>query len=225
MATFFMTIKDHYFVELVTKPALLFFVDYSLFGFFENKAELSSYLQAFAAKIVGVSDLHMKIYDEGKKEVIENLHFSMSGKKAKLDHSEIIDFLNHDENMLFINKYFDLIDTKSTHEHYFAEFVLQRSSNKDSVVLAFFSSISEFVKILSNLSRKIKDEGGLSFTIDHICGIKRRLTSRSYKTFENGVILVPEIEKHYLDLKDPKDQQQFSLYLWENDFTDKVIKP
>jgi hypothetical protein len=219
-----MTIKDRYFVELVAKPALLFFVDYSLYGFFETKAELSSYLQAFASKMQGVSEMQMKITDEESKEILEVLHFSMQGKKGKLGDSELIDFLNPEENMLFINKYLDLQDIKRTHEHYLADFAMQRPTHKDSVVLAFFSSISEFVRILSCLSKKLKDESNLQFTIDHLDGFKRRLSSRAYKVFENAVLLVPEMEKHYIDLKDIKDRQLLSLYLWENDFTDKVIK-
>jgi hypothetical protein len=220
-----MSINDHYFVELTTKPTLLFYIDYSLYGFFQTKSDLAHYLVAFAEKISGVSDLHLKIFDEKKQSLIEDFHFSMSGKKGSLKGKEVLDFLNREENMLFINKYLDISDLKTYHEQYVAEFVIQRASKKDSVVLAYFSSISEFVKILTHLHKKVREEGNINFTIDHINSISKRLTSRSYKMFENGSILIPEMEKHYIDLKDTKDLQLLSLYIWENDFTDKIFKP
>lgn len=220
-----MSNRDQYFVELIAKPALLFYIDYSLYGFFQTRSDLAHYLVAFAEKISGVSDLQLKIYDKTKHNLIEDFHFSMSGKKGSLKGKEIVDFLNREDNLLFINKYLDISDVKNYHEQYAAEFVIQRESKKDSVVLAYFSSISEFVKILSYFHKKVREEGNINFTIDHINSFSRRLTSRSYKMFENGTLLIPEMEMHYIDLKETKDLQLLSLYIWENDFTDKISKP
>jgi hypothetical protein len=221
MATFFMLIQDNYYLEVIARPALLSFVDYSLYGFFDTKEEFALYLQSFAKKFEGAKSLHMKVFNEKNKALIEEFNFDLQSSKIGAIKNEMPNFLSTAESELFIGKYFDIESSKNFRPHYFAEFIIQHpNSRKDSVVLAYFSAINEFVKILSNLNKKIKEDGFFSFTIDLFNLNIKHLVSKSYKMFENGSILVPELETHYINFKNEKDLRKFSLYIWENELTD-----
>lgn len=215
-----MGIPDRYFVELVTRPALFFNTDFSFYGYFETKQELATFLSTLSKRMVGISDLHIRIFEAKEERQIEDLHFSMSGKKGSAVEIEPIDFTNNDDTLLFINKYFDISDAKVTHDHYEMEIILQRKSHKDSVILGVFSSINEFVKILSSLSKKVKEEGVINFVIERK-GV--RICAKSYKMFEDGSILAVELSPHYINLKNTQDLQRYSLYLWENEFENNKI--
>jgi hypothetical protein len=216
-----MLIQDNYYLEVTARPALLSFVDYSLYGFFNTKEEFALYLQSFAKKFEGAKSLHMRVFDEKNKALIEEFNFDFKSSKIGSIDNEMPNFLSIAESELFIGKYFDIESSKNFRPRYFSEFIIQHpNSKKDSVVLSYFSAINEFVKILSNLSKKIKEDGFFSFTIDLFSLNIKHLVSKSYKMFENGSILVPELEAHYIDFKNEKDLRKFSLYLWEKELTD-----
>ncbi len=159
--------KDRYFVEIITKPQALVSVDFSLFGYFETKPELASFLEELGKRAVGAKDLHIRIHDLLEKTLIEDTHFPIGVKKEKkgAPAGEQLDWSSRASLLSYINKYFDIVDEPHPHHHYVAEVTLQHPEG-DSVMLCYFGAINEFASILEHVGKKIKGEGNLNLVIE-----------------------------------------------------------
>lgn len=217
-----MPLLDRYFTQIIAKPDVYSIITLYIFGYFDTKEELLSILGRLSAHMQGMKEVHVRILDAKEEKIIEDIHFPIQkpSKKGPTDH-ECLDFSDPENTKLFINKYFDLTDSKPAfHEHYCAEFHLDGKEH-NGLILAYFSSVNEFARILEEIGKKIKEEGQLSFTVDHMRpSTKKHLVSKGYKMYSDGSLFVPENRPNCLPLKDKNLVRHFALALWESEFND-----
>ncbi|MDR3624276.1 MAG: hypothetical protein P4L16_03945 [Chlamydiales bacterium] len=212
-----MAILDRYFTKIEARPLSVSKTSFLLLGYFDTKRELASILSTMGRKMSSACEIHISIKDVTSEKVVDEVSFPVIGKDKGEFRGEKFTFSDHAENMLFIGKYFDIPDHKdhAAHTRYFAEFVLQADDKRESVIISYFSSMNEFVQIFFEVGKKIRGDGVLQFSIRNLNSPTKNLISTVYKCYQDGRVLVPDLEPHYINLKEKAAVQHYALFLWE----------
>lgn len=215
-----MAISDRYFTKIEAKPLPLANCEFLLLGYFDTKEEFAEILTKMGQEVRSVSHIHISIRDVIDEKVIEEIHFPVIGNDKGEFKGEKFEFTDQRENLQFIHKYIDISDHKERiHAKFFAEFIIKSASRRDFIIFSYFNSVNEWMQILLEVGKKITDDGDFAFLIKDL-NRHKNIFSTSYKCFASGLLLMPDVDPHEINLKKIEDVKHYAFSLWENEFVE-----
>jgi hypothetical protein len=210
---------DRYFALFVLKPASGT-TEVVLMGYFDSAVEFTEITRKISARVQGKSTLDYFIHSfPSRKPLIQSrtAHIDDTGILA-ID-TDRFDMKSEQGIAQFVEKHFT-IPHPGILRHYWVEISLEFDTMVEKyTILGYFSAINEFYEILKEVGSRINDAGNIDFQIYESL-TNRKISSHIYRIQAKGEIILPDNHLAHYSLRKEKGLQDFSLFVWENDFVE-----